>query len=104
MNIVVNTVLEKQIVFCKNKNLGCEWQGKLSDRKHHLNYECMKEIINCEFSPDCKIKDLREKIITHVKVCPYRLIQCEYCEENMTFENLEYHNKICPNIPVEMRT
>jgi len=101
MNIVVNTVLEKQIVFCKNKNLGCEWQGKLSDRKHHLNYECMKEIINCEFSPDCKIKDLREKIITHVKVCPYRLIQCEYCEENMTFENLEYHNKICPNIPVE---
>ena len=101
MNIVVNTVLEKQIVFCRNKNLGCEWQGKLGDRKAHLNYECMKEIIPCEFAPDCKVKDLRENILTHVKICPYRLIQCEYCEETMTFENLEYHNKICPNIPVD---
>ena len=101
MNIVVNTVLEKQIVFCRNKELGCEWQGKLGDRKTHLNYECMKESINCEYAPDCKEKDLRENILNHIKICPYRLIQCEYCEETMTFENLEYHNKICPNIPVE---
>ena len=101
MNIVVNTVLEKQIVFCRNKNIGCEWQGKLGDRKTHLNYECMKETIPCEFAPDCKEKDLRENILTHVKICPYRLIQCEYCDETMTFENLEYHNKICPNIPVD---
>ena len=101
MNIVVNTVLEKQIVFCRNKKLGCEWQGKLGDRKTHLNYECMKETINCEYAPDCKEKDLRENILNHIKICPYRLIQCEYCEETMTFENLEYHNKICPNIPVE---
>ena len=101
MNIVVNTVLEKQIVFCRNKELGCEWQGKLGDRKTHLNYECMKETINCEYAPDCKEKDLRENILNHIKICPYRLIQCEYCEETMTFENLEYHNKICPNIPVE---
>ena len=101
MNIVVNTVLEKQIVFCKNKALGCDWQGKLGERKTHLNYECMKETIACEFAPDCKEKDLRENILNHIKICPYRLIQCEYCEETMTFENLEYHNKICPNIPVE---
>ena len=101
MNIVVNTVLEKQIVLCRNKELGCEWQGKLGDRKTHLNYECMKETINCEYAPDCKEKDLRENILNHIKICPYRLIQCEYCEETMTFENLEYHNKICPNIPVE---
>ena len=101
MNIVVNTVLEKQTVFCRNKELGCEWQGKLGDRKTHLNYECMKETINCEYAPDCKEKDLRENILNHIKICPYRLIQCEYCEETMTFENLEYHNKICPNIPVE---
>ena len=101
MNIVVNTVLEKQIVFCRNKSLGCEWQGKLGDRKTHLNYECLKETINCEFAPDCKEKDLRENILNHIKICPYRLIQCEYCDETMTFENLEYHNKICPNIPVE---
>lgn len=101
MNIVVNTVLEKQIVFCRNKSLGCEWQGKLGDRKTHLNYECLKETISCEYAPDCKEKDLRENILNHIKTCPYRLVQCEYCDETMTFENLEYHNKICPNIPVE---
>ena len=101
MNIVVNTVLEKQIVFCRNKSLGCEWQGKLGDRKTHLNYECLKETISCEYAPDCKEKDLRENILNHIKICPYRLVQCEYCDETMTFENLEYHNKVCPNIPVE---
>ena len=101
MNIVVNTVLEKQIVFCRNKKLGCEWQGKLGDRKNHLNHECLKEVINCEYVPDCETRDLREKIIEHVKVCPFRLVQCEYCDETMTFQNLEYHNKICPNIPVD---
>ena len=76
MNIVVNTVLEKQIVFCKNKELGCD-------------------------CPDCKEKDLRENILNHIKICPYRLVQCEFCEETLMFENLEYHNKICPNIPVD---
>ena len=101
MNIVVNTVLEKQIVFCRNKSLGCEWQGKLGERKTHLNYECLKETISCEYAPDCKEKDLRENILNHIKICPYRLVQCEYCDETMTFENLEYHNKVCPNIPVE---
>ena len=101
MNIVVNTVLEKQIVFCRNKSLGCEWQGKLGDRKTHLNYECLKETISCEYAPDCKEKDLRENILNHITTCPYRLVQCEYCDETMTFENLEYHNKVCPNIPVE---
>ena len=39
-------------------------------------------------------EDLREKIIEHVKICPFRLVQCEYCDEAMTFQNLEYHNKI----------
>ena len=101
MNIVVNTVLEKQIVYCRNKSLGCEWQGKLGERKTHLNYECLKETISCEYAPDCKEKDLRENILNHIKTCPYRLVQCEYCDETMTFENLEYHNKVCPNIPVE---
>ena len=101
MNIVVNTVLEKQIVFCKNKNLGCEWKGKLGDRKNHLTHECLKEIINCEYVPDCKIKDIREKMIEHIKICPYRLVQCEYCDETLTFEKLEYHNKICPNLPCD---
>ena len=101
MNIVVNTVLEKQIVYCRNKSKGCEWIGKLGDRKNHLHHECMKEVISCEYVPDCQVRDLREKIIEHVKVCPYRLVQCEYCDETMTFENLEYHNKICPNIPVD---
>ena len=101
MNIVVNTVLEKQIVYCRNKSLGCEWQGKLGERKTHLNYECLKETISCEYAPDCKEKDMRENILNHIKTCPYRLVQCEYCDETMTFENLEYHNKVCPNIPVE---
>ena len=32
-NIVVNTMIEKQKVYCKNKKNGCPWIDKLSERK-----------------------------------------------------------------------
>ena len=44
-NIVVNSVIEKQICYCKNKNLKCDWQGKLSERKDHLYYDCTKFVL-----------------------------------------------------------
>ena len=38
INRAVNAVIEKQNVFCKNKNSKCEWTGKLNERKNHLLY------------------------------------------------------------------
>ena len=87
---VEQTVKEiNKIIHGDEKDLEAALAVALRDSEKVAQYESMKETINCEFAPDCKEKDLRENILTHVKICPYRLIQCEYCEETMTFENLE---------------
>ena len=100
-NIVVNTMIEKQKVYCKNKKNGCSWTGKLSERKNHLLNDCLKQLVNCDYFPNCEFKSLREEMINHIKECKYKIINCEYCNEKILYKDQEEHNKICPNIPVE---
>ena len=100
-NIVVNTMIEKQKVYCKNKKNGCSWTGKLSERKNHLLNDCLKQLVNCDYFPNCEFKSLREEMINHIKECKYKIINCEYCNEKILYKDQEEHNKICPNIPVD---
>ena len=100
-NIVVNTMIEKQKVYCKNRKNGCNWIGKLSERKNHLDIECLKQIINCDYFPNCDFKCFREEMSSHIKTCNYKIINCPYCNEKILLKDTEEHNKSCPNIPVE---
>jgi len=99
-NIVVNSVIEKQIVYCKNKKNECPWIGKLGDRKNHLYYDCQKEFILCEFV-GCEQKISREGMNAHVSECPYRSIKCHHCAENFNFNQMDNHYKICLGFPFE---
>ncbi len=99
-NIVVNSVIEKQIVYCKNKKLECTWTGKLGDRKNHLYYDCEKEQLTCEFL-GCEQKIPREQMTEHVNTCPFRLVKCHHCAESFNFNQMENHYKICPGFPFE---
>ena len=99
-NIVVNSVIEKQIVYCKNKKNECPWTGKLCDRKNHLYYDCEKEFLLCEFL-GCNQKISREAMNTHITDCPYRLVKCHHCSESFNFNQMDNHYKICPGFPYE---
>ena len=101
LNIIVNSVIEKQKVYCKNKEAGCNWIGKLSERPMHLSNECPKEIVLCENAPNCEVQLPRVEIIAHQQECEFRMLKCEYCEEKIQFRNKEEHEKPCPNIPVD---
>lgn len=101
LNIIVNSVIEKQKVYCKNRGAGCGWIGKLSERKLHLSNDCTKEIIQCENYPNCTFKAPRDEVQIHLTQCEFRTIKCEYCEEKILYKNIEDHIKQCPNAPVE---
>jgi hypothetical protein len=100
-NIVVNSVIEKQQVYCKNKIDGCEWAGKLLERKNHLLFDCIKETIVCEYI-NCNKPIPRDELNTHKLDCPHRVITCHHCSETVSFNDIEDHYKNgCLNFPTE---
>lgn len=99
VNNVVNSVIEKQVCYCKNKHLKCDWQGKLSDRKDHLYYDCTKENIKCE-NDKCEIRVLRESLNEHMLGCEFRKITCHHCKNIISYNELEIHYQSCPKVPV----
>jgi len=102
-NIILNSVIEKQKVYCKNyfQDAKCTWVGKLTERKIHLLHECEKEIVRCENSDECAIKIPRDQLQKHLNECPYRTVLCNYCRKYVNFNKLVLHYKICENYPSE---
>jgi hypothetical protein len=98
-NRAVNSVIEKQQVYCKNKNKNCEWVGKLVDRKIHLLHDCEKEIIQCEYSTNCKVQIMKENFAQHLQECPYRTVLCQHCHQYSSYNAIEQHYKTCPSFP-----
>ena len=96
--IPVNTIfgiIEKQKLNCKNKYLGCEFEGNVKEyRDHILNY-CNNEMINCPFQ-NCSEKIFRSDLEDHKSLCDYRLIKCPKCEKTMKYKEIINHkNNFC---------
>jgi hypothetical protein len=102
-NIILNSAIEKQKVFCKNKfhDPNCTWVGKLMDRKNHLLHECEKELVKCDNSDECTIRIPRNQFQKHLNECPYRTVLCNYCRKYVNFNTLIMHYKTCENYPIE---
>ncbi len=92
-NFITNIILSQEIN-CKNKSLGCEWNGQICKYlEYHL--ECPKDFIKC---PNFKCKEYfyREKISDHLQECFYREIKCEKCYNKIKFIEIESHKYNCP--------
>lgn len=92
----VQRLINKQSLYCINKNKGCSWIGLYSDLNTHFN-DCSKEKIHCQFK-GCSIIEERESMHYHQKECRYRIVQCENCFEQMAFYKLDDHVLICPKV------
>ena len=64
--VIVNDILEKQYVLCKNRHFHCEWSGMLIALEAHLNIECTRQLILCPLS-GCNNTVFREDIQNHVQ-------------------------------------
>ena len=85
----------KRIIKCKNIIKGCNWIGKISDFKNHLENECLKSLIKCPFE-GCNNIIMRENLNTHKNQCEYRNVECLDCHKNFPFKILSEHSNICP--------
>jgi hypothetical protein len=93
--IIINDILMKQPVQCKNRNFHCEWIGLLVDLEPHLNSMCKKQIVKCPHL-GCSAEIFREDLDGHKNACEYRIIQCPDCEVNTAFIEIPSHQDVCP--------
>ena len=89
-----NTILELK-VRCTEKNLGCEWTGKIRDVENHLQEECQVHQIFCPNK--CESKVQRQNLQQHLSVCPLEMVRCSYnsvgCTEGIQRKDTALHMK-----------
>ena len=100
--------LNDMSVYCPQKELGCEWIGKLIDLPGHLKIiddsqqleGCPFAFLECTFCGDgIQRKNLKEH---KMHKCPLRPYSCEYCDDyESTYEDVTTnHQPVCPSRPV----
>ncbi|XP_071501655.1 TNF receptor-associated factor 6-like [Diadema antillarum] len=81
-------------VLCSNVDHGCEWEGELRVMESHLS-ECPHAMILC--TNGCLAHHKRMDTEEHHRDCPSRLVECSYCQQQVTFKCLNQHQVLlCP--------
>jgi len=125
-NKQVERAIGNLLVFCNNKEEGCEWQGEVNDISNHLEHSngCQFQEVMC--SNDCGKCLQRQYLTSHAEdECVRRKVDCQYCHitgehqfiegehkgqchkfptacpnncevDNLLRENIGEHLKICP--------
>jgi len=97
---MIHTFLNKQLVFCKNRNDECNWIGKLYELKIHLENSCEKQILNCS-NQNCNEKFYRENLQNHLVSCKWKIIFCQFCSEKFPLKDLDLHYQKCEEYPLK---
>lgn len=90
----INSLIFSKEIYCKNKNKGCVWEGKLSSLSAHLDQDCPRQIIPCK-NILCQIQMLRENIQDHSYTCDFRKINCQFCSEEIIYTEYQGHLENC---------
>ena len=77
----------------------CSWKGKLKDIDDHLR-QCPYQILSC--TNGCGKNIERKQLQHHLENdCPKRLIKCQYCNEEDIYQVITGdHRKVCPQHPI----
>ncbi len=99
--VVIEDIISKSYLRCRNFNLECDWLGQYSDLQNHLENECKKEYHRCK-NIGCNKDLLFPELKDHQeKECSYRSSICNYCKENFIFNEINLHLEICEEYQVE---
>ncbi|XP_065914424.1 TNF receptor-associated factor 4-like [Dysidea avara] len=83
---------------CANKEIGCEWQGKLNDINNCIGIGTTCQFEDVKRSSECGNMLQQQHLIRHVKnECSRRIVDCQYCYipgEHWLIEG--EHKKHCP--------
>ena len=78
----------------------CSWKGKLKDIDDHLQ-QCPYQILSC--TNGCGKNIEQRQLQHHLENnCPKRLIKCQYCNEEDIYQVITGdHLKVCPRYPIQ---
>lgn len=99
--ILVSNILNKQILFCKNRYKNCLWEGTLATLEEHLQNECSKVEIKCA-NENCDVVVQKDQMNLHEEICEFRLVECPDCKQVLIWKNFTVsHREDCPMIKLE---
>ncbi|MGH0181865.1 UNVERIFIED_CONTAM: hypothetical protein FKN15_028857, partial [Acipenser sinensis] len=129
--------LEQQIlcllIRCIHSEEGCRWSGQMKqlqltrrDLPDHLQYDCPKRHLKCEFCGNeftgeayenhqglcpqesvycenkCGARMMRRLLTQHsLSDCPKRTQPCKFCGKEFVFDTIQSHQYHCPRFPVQ---
>ncbi|KAK7004965.1 TNF receptor-associated factor 6-like isoform X1 [Biomphalaria glabrata] len=82
---------------CPNKSGGCSWEGDLIDLTGHKS-SCGLEPVTCAHG--CGASLVRTEADEHLSVCPFRQMNCLFCNECVQQSAMISHTEQCPMAPV----
>ena len=87
------------VIYCPQKELGCDWKGELGKVYGHLYPEhdgingCGYVIISCSY--DCGMQLQRQKLREHkMEICPKRPVEMQVASLLKKFEAMDAENKL----------
>lgn len=95
--LLISKILDKQILYCINKEKGCKWEGALSLLNEHLQKDCLQEEIECP-NKECKLKIRRCMIDAHLSQCHNNFVECSYCKTKIKINEMKKHLSECKKI------
>uniref|UniRef100_A0A0G4HYR8 RING-type domain-containing protein n=1 Tax=Chromera velia CCMP2878 TaxID=1169474 RepID=A0A0G4HYR8_9ALVE len=96
---LMRTLIEQIKWKCVNFEGGCSFTGTKKQLEKHLDDDCEIQEVKCPFI-GCPKKMQRAPLEAHKNSCPYRLVACGHCDEQVCFNSKQTHNKSCPKFPV----
>lgn len=97
---ILENIINKQTIYCKNKILGCEFLGSVQEYRNHLCKTCPKEKIRCPLK-GCNRYLYREFLNEHLFSCDFRISKCIHCFKEMCFNKIHEHLKVCPKLEID---
>ena len=101
-NKQADRIIRSLLVYCSNKNKGCEWRGELNDIVGHLSNSDGCPFYDVKCPNDCGAVHQRQYLSSHVETeCPRRKVCCQYCHDTGEHQFIEgQHKKDCPKLPL----
>ncbi|EDO35237.1 predicted protein, partial [Nematostella vectensis] len=88
--------------YCHGRCDGCQWTGPVAMITVHEEVCAFIKVSCIHASDGCGEIMLRFQLAKHVeKECPFRLITCVYCQNDVPERTLIEHLKKCPAFPIE---
>lgn len=92
----VARLVKKQDCYCKHRDFGCPWKGKVADLEEHLTRNCENKPVQCPFD-GCKVELTKNSLSLHSAYCEFRSENCADCLMKVTLNQKEQHEATCPN-------